>query len=450
MGSKLGSINVQGGDVGAIAALVPECVAREVAQGWVTLASDGFEWGKTHELARKLSEDVAASVMSVEYFDDDYVEFAVFEAGKLVAKHVPEEFEGFPRKTGNANRFSIAFHRGQADAKDLKIAFRETDPEVAVKLIESVLGCPIWVDEETIAYAEPPSRRYFDDYAARFAAKRKAQNGTKLVLCDSREACFGMRMTYPIVYRKDNRYSRAGDEQEVWDIDGNGKLYCRFRFTAIGSLERRIQMGFGVVAMIYSASVQQNVVDTVHVYSDSGEWLDSVPSAKLSSSGYVFALTLVDECRFVCKASVNAGAGGGSREVLVVYNFREHRIEHDCVGDEHRDGDGIVESVDDPLAQAKQHQFPEYGYVLFLGSAGGIGFIYQCSSSGILIADENYNVISRHRVKGEIGCVVNKSGKCFLLTFTTEKTSRKLVDGKYTTEIEKQSGTYVYEIRRAS
>jgi len=46
--------------------------------------------GAYQEVIRRTS----SPMLSTEYFDDDYVEFAVYENGKFLTRHVPVEYEG--------------------------------------------------------------------------------------------------------------------------------------------------------------------------------------------------------------------------------------------------------------------------------------------------------------------------------------------------------------------
>ena len=153
MGSKFCNINIQGVPLETVRAAAPECQAFSCAPNWVTLVSPRFQWGCTQRYAKALSEAVPAPVLSTEYFDDDYVEFAVYREGQLAARHVPVTYEDLRRACGRTGAFMTAFGLSFADTPLLKKVFALRGCEESVLLMESLLGCPIFgIDAEN-----PPS-----------------------------------------------------------------------------------------------------------------------------------------------------------------------------------------------------------------------------------------------------------------------------------------------------
>ena len=59
MGGKFESLNIQGVAADLIQSLAPECVVREIAAGWITVAHEmddfEFEWGVISTIVQRLS-----------------------------------------------------------------------------------------------------------------------------------------------------------------------------------------------------------------------------------------------------------------------------------------------------------------------------------------------------------------------------------------------------------
>ena len=157
MGSKFCNLNIRGVTRAALAAVKPEFCGYECAEGWLTVTSPLFEWGSTQKYAKELSASLPAPVLSTEYYDDDYVEFALYDSGKLVAKHVPVTYEDLPKKGGNAAWFLHTLGLNTMDEPLLKKVFSVTDCEQSVCLLESLFGCPIWGVREEI---RRPTKRH--------------------------------------------------------------------------------------------------------------------------------------------------------------------------------------------------------------------------------------------------------------------------------------------------
>ena len=138
--------------------------AFECAPGWTTMTSPRFQWGHAQPYAKELSAKLRVPVLCTEYYDDDYAEFSLYEDGKRSARHVPATYEDLRRIKGNPSKFLSAFGLDALDAPILEKLFAVKDPEHAVCLIESFLGCPIWgVDENypPIGAPDPNTARDF-------------------------------------------------------------------------------------------------------------------------------------------------------------------------------------------------------------------------------------------------------------------------------------------------
>ena len=219
MGSKFCNLNVYSGGLAAVEAQCPGLAARAVVPGWITAAGDDeTDWGEVRKLAKRLSKEY--TVLYTEYFDDDYVDFSVYRDGRRAARHVPAEYEGAPRAAGKPRAWAELFGLSPEMEKALRTVFQETSPERSLRLLECVLGCPLWVDGEFLADAQPPEPDYLRDYLAQKAAEKKIRNATKLTLLDEQEGNFSE--TYPLLRREegDPKYERFddGNRKSVWAV----------------------------------------------------------------------------------------------------------------------------------------------------------------------------------------------------------------------------------------
>lgn len=212
MGSKFCDLNVFGGDRDTVKRLCAGYTVKAQAQSWVTVMSRDLEWGMAQKEARRLSKAILQPVLSTEYFDDDYVEFGVYLGGKRVARHVPAEYEGFPRVLGKSGAWAAQFGLSQSDEKALQVIFKETSPEASLRLLECVLGCPLWPDPEAPDGSFLPDQSYLTEYLERKKAERKIRNQTKLTLLDEVSGNFGFHVFYPAIQ------TEPGDQLSVWEI----------------------------------------------------------------------------------------------------------------------------------------------------------------------------------------------------------------------------------------
>ena len=227
MGSKFCSFNVYGGNPAAVEKLCPGLGIRAAAPGWITAACDDGDWDAMRKTARRLSKELARPVLYTEYFDDDFVDFSVYRDGKRAARHVPAEYEGFPRVPGRPRMWRELFGLPPETEKTLRTVFGETNPERSLRLLECVLGCPLWVDGEFLDDIELPDPAYLEAYLMQKSAEKKIKNVTKLTLLDEREGnfCYA-RNTYPVFRQEtgDPKYwEEGGNRKSVWAIR-DGKL----------------------------------------------------------------------------------------------------------------------------------------------------------------------------------------------------------------------------------
>lgn len=234
MGAKFANLQVHNGNIDAVKGLCPEsCSVSSLSDGWITITGSGLEWETAQKEARRISKELDCSILSTEYFDDDFVELAVYKAGKKVTGHIPASYESIQRSIGKPKKFVEALHLQPDDEKLLKTVFQEESPEICVHLMESLLGCVLWVDKESLNLAKPLGRDYLDQYLSNKAAKAKIKNQTKLVLMDELTGDFDSGLTYPIV-RQENR---SMSEKTVWSISTNGHWKRDFSTDMPGRVE---------------------------------------------------------------------------------------------------------------------------------------------------------------------------------------------------------------------
>lgn len=254
MGSKFCNLNVYGGDLAAVEAQCPGLAARAVVPGWITAAGDDeTDWGEIRKLAKRMSRDW--TVLYTEYFNDDYVDFSVYRDGRRAARHVPAEYEGAPRAAGKPRAWAELFGLSPEMEKALRTVFQETSPERSLRLLECVLGCPLWVDGEFLADAQPPEPDYLRDYLARKAVEKKIRNATKLTLLDEQEGDFHY-VSARLLFRQEAgnpNYWEDGDRKSVWAIR-EGKLRKLFERELPGAVKTALERE-GVLLVLLNQAV---------------------------------------------------------------------------------------------------------------------------------------------------------------------------------------------------
>ena len=308
MGSKFCSLNIYGGDLAAVEAQCPGLAARAVVPGWITAAGDDeTDWGEIRKLAKRMSKD--GTVLYTEYFDDDYVDFSVYRDGRRAARHVPAEYEGAPRAAGKPRAWAELFGLSPEMEKALRTVFQETSPERSLRLLECVLGCPLWVDGEFLADAQPPEPDYLRDYLARKAAEKKIRNATKLTLLDEQVGDFDY--TYPLLRWEDD------DRKSIWAVQ-DGKLLRRFEAELPGRVWA-VSEGEGEFLLVLNQAIMLPEED-----SDGTDYRNHYWAYLLSEDG-----TLRDTLDLGEEAAALGGFLDRDRIFLdgACYNLRAHRRE---------------------------------------------------------------------------------------------------------------------------
>ena len=308
MGSKFCNLNIYHGDLAAVEAQCPGLAARAVVPGWISAAGDDeTDWGEVRKLAKRLSKEY--TVLYTEYFDDDYVDFSVYRDGRRAARHVPAEYEGAPRAAGKPRAWAELFGLSPEMEKALRTVFQETSPERSLRLLECVLGCPLWVDGAFLADAQPPEPDYLRDYLAQKAAEKKIKNATKLTLLDEQVGDFDY--TYPQLRWED------GDRKSIWAVR-DGKLRRLFEAELPGRVSAASE-GEGEFLLVLNQAIMLPEED-----SDGTDYRNHYWAYLLSEDG-----TLRDTLDLGEEAAALGGFLDRDRIFLdgACYNLRTHRRE---------------------------------------------------------------------------------------------------------------------------
>ena len=231
MGTKFCNLNVKG--TGLLITSRWNCSVFECAPGWTTITSPRFQWGHTQPYAKELSAELSVPVLCTEYFDDDYVEFSLYEEGKRSARHVPATYEDLRRTNGNPGKFLSAFGLDALDTPILEKLFAVKDPEQAVCLMESFFGCPIWGVDENYPPIGAPDPNTARDYVGlscpvRYKVeKRKVKKDRPPYLGEE----FGMPPCPPFQEDEDTVFCWGGDLNYIlkvlrrWIVDLQDALF---------------------------------------------------------------------------------------------------------------------------------------------------------------------------------------------------------------------------------
>lgn len=166
MGSKFCNLNIYCNDTSVIdTILAPNMRTYRCAERWITVTSPSFEWGSTQGYAKSISKELSCPVLSTEYFDDDYVEFALYSGGKLITKHIPATYEDFRKKKANAKKLIECLSLNIVEEASLKKLLAVDDCEESVHLMESYLGCPIFGIKDGWPPESAPDRTVFETFA---------------------------------------------------------------------------------------------------------------------------------------------------------------------------------------------------------------------------------------------------------------------------------------------
>jgi len=340
MGDKFGSINIKGAQAEAIQSLVPDFVAREVMPGWVTVVSESefFECDVIYDLGQQLMETVHETMLVVECFEEEYLVITLYRDGRMVQEMEDDD--------GDVKEFVDALSSSPEDAETLSIILAEPAFSKRVALLESFLGCPIFIDAIMSEHLEIDGIGDRDPFANRdlvnnYMLDRKKEseidNQTNLILRSGKEGgpgamgAFAHPTCLPVVYRADQpSYPKGHYPVEFYDIDSNGILHSIFDANIAEGmgLNSWICRAHGITLLACDSSDVELAPDGINclmkayinIFSDDGEQLDKLDAEPFLNIHNPYAKPLlIDDSRFF--------AGGKC------YNFRQRRIEWTCSPD---------------------------------------------------------------------------------------------------------------------
>ena len=275
MGAKFANLQVRSNDMEQVKAQCPEMTVLRVSEGWITVVGRHIVWGTAQKEAKRISRVLPYSVLTTEYFDDDYVEFSVYKDGKRIARHVPTAYEDFVRKAGKPVQFADALELPEEAQEQLKVAFKEQGPETSVRLLESILGCVLWVDYGALPGIQVPDQSYFEEYLARTGKKEKLSNQTKLTLLDELQGDFFSQITVPLV-----RYETPdGKAKSFWDIKEE-KFTHLFSYEADGRVDgsRAFVHRYGKLVFCVNRWTRSGFENSVQMLDENGTAIGVIPT----------------------------------------------------------------------------------------------------------------------------------------------------------------------------
>ena len=158
MGTKLGNIHIRNASAEEVSALLPKALVSQWGEGFVSVYHEDLQWGTAEREGKSLSRKLhAATVLTAALFDDDVVSFEVYEAGKRLTGHLLNPYEG-QNKAGNPKVFCEALGLPPEDEKRLKILWKKGDACEQMELTAALLGLPLWADPQC-----PPGEKTLRD-----------------------------------------------------------------------------------------------------------------------------------------------------------------------------------------------------------------------------------------------------------------------------------------------
>ncbi|AIQ13135.1 hypothetical protein [Paenibacillus durus] len=469
MGTKFANIHVRYLEPAQVIEHMPGCSVRVLSEGWTTVLREDFQMGQIEQIARGLSKKIENVVLSVGYFDDDVLALHLFHKGKMVTSDITNNAYGYQAKRGNPTRFQQSLELDQEVAPLLKEVFKCDDLEEKVYLLEHLLGVHLWISYDANEIPENELRlKQFDRsivnaYCEDLKAKNKIKNKTKLQLITEFEGMPVLKTadsTDVQLPRKDGSY--LVDDSNVYELLSDGSLMPRLQAT--NEENRHILLNFPDGSTLYSTYCQKQVLFECNAANEK-IWEFEVGYLKvnpaLHQNKLFFHIQKADELPMVVKinrqgqieSSLVLDTRGGCHWEKFLFDS-EGRIYHCCT----QEKDGIQQThlyclseqleildqieIDDtsfnsiidrhsqiiylhifegelfkielqPLHVSTSKKC--YGFIRFLHVDQNGNVYIQTGSSTFEVWNSNLELISRHKLKGQIFKVlVNEQGRaCF-------------------------------------
>ena len=530
MGSKFCNLNIFGADLATVESLCPGCAVRSISRDWITVSAESLEFGLTQKEAKRLSKALPHPVLSTEYFDDDYVEFALYSGGKRVARHIPAEYEGFLRSPGKSKVWAEQLGLSQEAETALRTVFKETNPEAALRLMECVLNCPLWVDAEFIDSVSQPMQEYLSEYLERKKAEKNIKNQTKLVLLNEVEGDFGYHITCPAVK---NEHTDA--MKSFWDIrDGTLRKLFEKRIPKKPLGYRAAARGENMLLLTFGEISEGMLREIAYVFSDEGEVLETIcadetlllrgtfldrervflegscwnlrthkkewdmrvgqtcygirPPCRLNSGRLAVVYDIKGSPLDSYLVSFEPDGSGKNVLALPTYKHWDYPIAFqnefllacgstlsgydsalkeiwsvDLGEDVGQSGTPLLDDETNTLYMSTYRRITAFdlenrqikvirnttdGEDCFLYDVlPGVGPVMLTGNSSIQVWNSELTPISRHRVKGMLGCVVHQDRKVYILTNASEERELKVTDSGWDHVVTKPGCLRLYELK---
>lgn len=140
MGTTLESIHIPNGDAELVRRILPETVVGMWSERFVSAFPINHE-KIGGALARRISKYVEAAVLDATIYDSDVVEFAIYQRGKRVFRHMPAPDGGKSRP--DVRKFCALLGLEPEDADRLRKIWNTADAEEQLELTATVLGAPL-------------------------------------------------------------------------------------------------------------------------------------------------------------------------------------------------------------------------------------------------------------------------------------------------------------------
>ena len=444
MGSKFCNFNVYGGELAAVERLCPGLGIRAAVPGWITAACDDGDWDAMRKTARRLSKTLSCPVLYTEYFDDDFVDFSVYRDGKRAARHVPAEYEGFPRVPGKPRAWGELFGLSPEAEKTLRTVFGETNPERSLRLLECVLGCPLWVDGEFLGDIELPDSAYLETYLAQKAAEKKIKNVTKLTLLDTQD--FKVNENVPVGGFLDrDRLFLNGICRNIRTHTQEWAL-AESRVYMLGQLGR---LAGGRLAVLYETEEHPGLYLASFRPDGSERVVRELPRRRFESCLLAYRDgILLGHCReLICydaflkerwhmellemEDSFHEMRLDEPSEILYLYSY------------------GLVLSIDLKRRQVRaSRKFDEVGYCHLQDVLPGVGVVMLMGDAAIQVWDAGLTPISRHRTKGAVIQTLPWNGNLCVVTDTDPVDDFRKVGDDFEFVRIKEGRLRLYELKK--
>ncbi len=156
-----------------------------ISKGWTSVFSPAFREKGADTLAKKVSKQTGAPVLSFYYFDDDLLALTLFQAGKWSAGYCMQA-SGAPYLY-RCGRFISELGFDPAREGDLRKIFRCSEAGQMVELLEEFFGVALYVDlnffeEGTDNFIRQRGDEAYRIYSQQMKKADRIKNCTKMTL----------------------------------------------------------------------------------------------------------------------------------------------------------------------------------------------------------------------------------------------------------------------------